>query len=169
MLEIDIVGQLIPNVTTMLVQLCSTTILFLLAYKYLWPSVRKFLDAQQEQIQKDLLASQQLKQEADQDRQKAHEQLNLAAQQSQQMIEAAVVEAKQQKEDILKQANHQANLAKEKALEQVEAQKRQMQSQIQNDMIEIAMLATKQMVAASDVDKINQEALETFVKETYNA
>ncbi len=36
MLEVDIIGQLIPNPLTMVVQLCSTAVLFLLAKKFLW-------------------------------------------------------------------------------------------------------------------------------------
>ena len=39
MIDVDIVGQLIPNPITMLTQLLSTLILFLLMKKYLWSSV----------------------------------------------------------------------------------------------------------------------------------
>ena len=45
MIDVDITGQLIPNLLTVLVQLCSTLVLFLLAKKFLWKSVKNWLDA----------------------------------------------------------------------------------------------------------------------------
>ena len=35
MIDVDIIGQLVPNPLTMVVQLCSTLVLFLLAKKFL--------------------------------------------------------------------------------------------------------------------------------------
>ena len=43
MIDIDILSQLIPNPITMVVQLCSTLVLFLLMKKFLWTSVQNFL------------------------------------------------------------------------------------------------------------------------------
>ena len=54
MIDIDVLGQLIPNPVTMLVQLCSTLILFLLMKKFLWSSVKNFLDVRSEKMQSDL-------------------------------------------------------------------------------------------------------------------
>ena len=50
MIDIDIVEQLIPNPMTMLVQLCSTLVLFLLMKKFLWKSVKNFLDVRADKM-----------------------------------------------------------------------------------------------------------------------
>ena len=63
-MEVNIVEQLFPNVLTVLVQLCSTFVLFLIAKKFLWESVKKFLDARADKIQEELVLSQQAKEEA---------------------------------------------------------------------------------------------------------
>ena len=44
MLNIDILGLLVPNVWTTITQLCSTAILFALMYKLAWKPVKKILD-----------------------------------------------------------------------------------------------------------------------------
>jgi len=79
MIDIDVLSQLIPNPLTMLVQLCSTLVLFLLMKKFLWSSVENFLEQRSLKMQSDLEASEQAKQEALSDRQKALAQLNEAS------------------------------------------------------------------------------------------
>jgi F0F1-type ATP synthase membrane subunit b/b' len=87
MIDIDVLGQLIPNPLTMLVQLCSTLVLFLLAKKFLWPSVQAYLGKRSEKMQSDLEVSEQAKQEALSDRQKALNQLNEASDKAEQIRE----------------------------------------------------------------------------------
>ena len=82
MIDVDITGQLIPNLLTVLVQLCSTLVLFLLAKKFLWKSVKNWLDARADKMQSDLETSEKAKQDALSDRENAKNQLNEAAKKS---------------------------------------------------------------------------------------
>ncbi len=100
-MEVNIVEQLFPNVLTVLVQLCSTFVLFLIAKIFLWPSVKKFLDARAEKMQEELALSQQAKEEALADRKVALEQLNTASTKSEEIVSAAIQQAKQEKKQIL--------------------------------------------------------------------
>ena len=61
MIDIDILSQLIPNPITMVVQLCSTLVLFLLMKKFLWTSVQNFLGKRADKMQSDLEESEALK------------------------------------------------------------------------------------------------------------
>ena len=99
-MEVNIVEQLFPNVLTVLVQLCSTFVLFLIAKIFLWPSVKKFLDARAEKMQEELALSQQAKEEALADRKVALEQLNTASTKSEEIVSAAIQQAKQEKKQI---------------------------------------------------------------------
>ena len=76
MIDVDIVGQLIPNPITMLTQLLSTLILFLLMKKYLWSSVKEFLAVRADKMQEDLAAGEQARSAAESDREEAALQLN---------------------------------------------------------------------------------------------
>ena len=60
MIDIDILSQLIPNPITMVVQLCSTLVLFLLMKKFLWTSVQNFLGKRADKMQSDLEESEAL-------------------------------------------------------------------------------------------------------------
>ena len=116
MIDIDIVEQLIPNPMTMLVQLCSTLVLFLLMKKFLWKSVKNFLDVRADKMQSDLAESEQAKQDALTDRQKALEELQGASARGEKIVEAAVKQAKDEKESILLEAGKQAEKASRDSL-----------------------------------------------------
>ena len=59
MIDIDVIGQLLPNPITMLTQLCSTLVLFLVIKKFLWKSITGMLDRRAEKMQEELTASEQ--------------------------------------------------------------------------------------------------------------
>lgn len=115
MIDVDITGQLIPNLLTVLVQLCSTLVLFLLAKKFLWKSVKNWLDARADKMQSDLETSEKAKQDALSDRENAKNQLNEAAKKSEAIVEAAVKEADSEKQAILDKARAEAEEEKAKA------------------------------------------------------
>ena len=43
-LNLDIQGQLLPNIATVIVQLLATLVLFVVAKKLLWKPAKKYLD-----------------------------------------------------------------------------------------------------------------------------
>mgnify|MGYP001789834513 FL=1 len=99
-MEVNIVEQLFPNGLTVLTQLCSTLILFLIAKYFLWASVKSFLNARAEKMQEELALSQQAKEEALADRRVALEQLNTASTKAEEIVSAAIQQAKQEKKQI---------------------------------------------------------------------
>ena len=78
MIDIDVIGQLLPNPITMLTQLCSTLVLFLVIKKFLWKSITGMLDRRAEKMQEELTASEQARQQAQQDRENARQELKEA-------------------------------------------------------------------------------------------
>ena len=99
-MEVNIVEQLFPNVGTLLTQLCSTLVLFLIARHFLWPSVKRYLGARADKMQEELAQSEQAKQDALADRKVALEQLNTASAKSEEIVNAAIQQAKQEKKSI---------------------------------------------------------------------
>ena len=45
----DVAGKLFPNITTLIIQLCSTGVLLLVFKKFLWKNVKEYF-AEKEQI-----------------------------------------------------------------------------------------------------------------------
>ena len=165
MIDIDIVEQLIPNPMTMLVQLCSTLVLFLLKKKFLWKSVKNFLDVRADKMQSDLAESEQAKQDALTDRQKALEELQGASARGEKIVEAAVKQAKDEKESILLEAGKQADALRKKAQEQIESDRQQMYDGMSKEMVEVAMSAVEKLVGSKDTSDMDRKAIEEFVKD----
>ncbi len=165
MIDIDIVGQLFPNPLTMIVQLCSTLVLFLLARKYLWASVKKYLDARAQKMQADLTASEEAKKEALSDRQKALAQLQEASGKAEDIVNAAVKQAKEEKSMILEQAGKEADAYKKKAREQIEAERLAMYSDVRTEMVEVAIAAAGKLIGSKNGAELDREAIDAFVKD----
>ena len=164
-MEVNIVEQLFPNVLTVLVQLCSTFVLFLVAKKFLWESVKKFLDARAEKMQEELALSQQAKEEALADRKVALEQLNTASTKSEEIVSAAIQQAKQEKKQILAQADKEAAAVKQRAQEQIEAERREMYASMKKEMVDVAFSAAGKLIGEREGEKVDRQAIDAFVKE----
>ncbi|MBP3890583.1 MAG: F0F1 ATP synthase subunit B [Solobacterium sp.] len=165
MITIDIVNQLIPNPITMLVQLISTLVLFLLVRKFLWKSIQNFMNARGEKMQEDLNTSEKAKNEALLDRNLAKEELQNASQKSEEIVSAAVKEAKSEKETILSQANKEAESYRKKAEEQMETKRQEMYQSVQREMVEVAMSAAEKLIQSKSSEEMDREAIDAFVKE----
>ena len=165
-MEVNIVEQLFPNGLTALTQLCSTLVLFLIAKIFLWPSVKKFLDARAEKMQEELALSQQAKEEALADRKVALEQLNTASTKSEEIVSAAIQQAKQEKKQILAQADKEAAAVKQRAQEQIEAERREMYASMKKEMVDVAFSAAGKLIGEQEAEKVDRQAIDAFVKET---
>lgn len=165
-MEVNIVEQLFPNGLTVLTQLCSTLILFLIAKYFLWASVKSFLDARAEKMQEELALSQKAKEEALADRKVALEQLNTASTKSEEIVSAAIQQAKQEKKQILAQADKEAAAVKQRAQEQIEAERREMYASMKKEMVDVAFSAAGKLIGEHEAEKVDRQAIDTFVKET---
>ncbi|MCR5228995.1 MAG: F0F1 ATP synthase subunit B [Solobacterium sp.] len=165
MIDVDIVGQLVPNPLTMFVQLCSTLVLFYLMKAILWESVKDFLNKRSEKMQSDLMDSEKAKQEAFGDRQKALEQLNQASGRAEEIVSAAIKEARDEKDTILAQANREAEAVRQKARYDIEAERREMYEGLRSEMVNVAMDAAGKLIGERDSADLDRQAVDAFVKE----
>lgn len=165
MIDVDITGQLIPNLLTVLVQLCSTLVLFLVAKKFLWKSVKNWMDVRADQMQSDLQQSEAAKQDAFNDRENARKALHEASQKSQVIIETAVKEADNEKKLILESAQAEANAEKQKAFEAIETEKKKMVASMKNEMVNVALDAAGKLIGSKNGEELDRKAIQDFVKE----
>lgn len=165
MIDVDIAGQLFPNPLTMVVQLCSTLLLFFLMKRFLWASVKQFMSQRAEKMQSDLTAGEQAKQEALSDRKQASQQLALASEKSEEIVKAAVKQAKEEKEIILAQAKKEAAATYKKAQEQIEAERVEMYRSMQKEMVDIAMTAASKLIGEKSDEALDRQAIDAFVKD----
>ena len=165
MITIDIVEQLIPNPLTMLVQLCSTLVLFLLMKKYLWSSVKEYLKKRAEKMQEDLNAQEAARIAAESDRTAASQQLMEAGSRSEEIVAAAVREAGSQRESILAEADREADGLRKRAHEQIEQEREAMYSDMRREMVEVAFSAASSLLYSQHAEDLDRAAIDAFVKE----
>ncbi|MCH4207732.1 MAG: F0F1 ATP synthase subunit B [Solobacterium sp.] len=165
MINVDVAEQLFPNWVTMITQLCSTLVLFLLVKKFLWKSIKNWLGKRSDKMQSDLGEAQQAKQDALSDREQASLQLNQAAAKSRDMVDAAVKAANTEKESILAQASKEADAERAKAHEQIEAERLAMYRGMQKEMVNVAMDAAGRLIGEKNGEEMDRQAIDAFVKE----
>ena len=165
MIDVDIIGKLVPNPLSMVVQLCSTLVLFLLVKKFLWKSVQNFFNTREEKMQSDLAAGEKAKSEAIANLEKATEQLKTASTKSQEIVDAAVKEATDQKTAILAQATKEADAERKKAQAQIETERNAMYDSVKEEMVNVAMDAAGKLIGEKNGDDMDRKAIAEFVKE----
>lgn len=168
MINVDIINKLIPNPITLIVQLCSTLVLFLLAKKFLWKAVKQFFEAREEKMQSNLSESEQAKKAALSDRDQARQQLQKASGKAGEIVDAAVKEANNQKDSILAAASKEAEDTRKKAQEQIEQDRRAMQDSLHDEVVNVAMDAAAKLIGGKADSDMDRKAVDAFVKEASN-
>ena len=165
MIEVDVIGQLLPNPITMITQLCSTLVLFLVIRKFLWASVKRFLDQRADKMQQQLTQSETDLQRAAQDRRQAENELRLAREQSSLILQKAAEEARDTRETLLRQAHQEAEDQLTRARGQMEMERQRMQSEMRREMVEIALSATEKLIADKADAQDDRRAIEQLIEE----
>jgi len=164
-MEFDIQGVLFPNWLTMLVQLCSTLVLFLLCKKYLWAPARKILKARQTKMNEGLEKARELQVEATKNLDEAKKNLDDARNRSSEIIESARKEATNLKEELIKQAKKEASDKLARADVQIEEKKKEAKQEIHDEMVDVALMAVSKLLNDKATSADDKKAIETFIKE----
>ena len=152
----DIQGVLFPNWITMLVQLCSTLVLFLLCKKLLWKPARDILAKRRDKMNENLMSSQKLREDASVELDKAKEELEHARNRSGEIVESARKEAENLRAEIVNKANSEASAKLALADKEIEQKERDAQDRIHDEMVDVAMAAVSKLMqdkATSSDDK----------------
>jgi F-type H+-transporting ATPase subunit b len=165
MINIDIMGKLFPDLRTMLVQLAATGVLFYLFRKYLWDTVSNYLNQRAEFLQQQLLDAKQANEEAQTTLDESKEQLQRAASEASRIIERGSNEGKRIKEELVNVAKQEAAFKLESARQQIEAERASMMSDVQKEIVDVAMLASEKLLKNVVDAKADEALLEAYVKD----
>lgn len=165
MINVDIVEQLIPNPATMAATLCSVLVLFLLVRKFLWPSVKRYLNARADAMQEELAKSMEARNDAEKDREQARSELENASRRGEEIVSIAIREAKDEKKAILDKAEVEANALRKEAREQMEKERNEMHSSMQKEIVDVAFAAAGKLIGTQKGEEADRLAIEAFVKE----
>lgn len=161
----DIQGVLFPNWITMLVQLCSTLVLFLLCKKLLWKPARDILAKRRDKMNENLMSSQKLREDASVELDKAKEELEHARNRSGEIVESARKEAENLRAEIVNKANSEASAKLALADKEIEQKERDAQDRIHDEMVDVAMAAVSKLMQDKAASSDDKKAIEDFIGE----
>lgn len=164
-MDIEVAEQLLPNILTVVTQLCATGVLLFFAKKFLWKPGREMIAKRQELMQSRITDAEKLKEAAAEDKAHAEEELKSMQTRVKSMMENAKSEADVEKERILEEANRQAEATLEKAHATIEKQKAGMRKDLQEEIVDVALAASTKLMGKDELEEQDQRALESFVKE----
>ena len=164
-IDINITEKLFPNAMTIIIQLCSTGVLFFFARKFLWQPARDYLDKKAELTQQPLSDALKAKNEAETMRKDANVQLQQASIKAQEVVENSKLEGKRIKDSLISDARDQADQLLKNSREEIKYEQVKMREGIQREIIDVALLATEKLIQEKADIEDNRSSIEKFVKE----
>ena len=84
---------------------------------------------------------------------------------AQQIIDRSENEAKKVKEELISEAQRQARLKIEQANNQIDLQRKEMQSSIRKEIVDVALLASERLMHDKIDESFDRQAIESFLKD----
>lgn len=164
----DIQLKLFPNVTTIIIQLLSTGVLFFIFKKYLWIPVQKYFAARADFIEGTVNEAKAMNDKAKDLMEESEEQARQAAVQYREIVELAKEDALKTKATIQEEAQQEYKAKIDQARREIETEKAQAKAAMKQEIVEVAIdVATKVMNKDMDT-KTNKALVEDFVEEVVN-
>jgi len=167
-LDLDIAGKLFPDVLTMLVQLSATGILFWGFKKLLWVPIQTYLQKRAEIADHALKEAHDANSLARANQLQSEVMLSEAAREAKQIIENGKIEGNRVKEKLLTSAKLEADNKLDSALREIEHQKRQLRSEIENEIVDVALLATSKLIETKTNEAEDRRQIQQFIKDVRN-
>jgi len=164
-MNLDIKELLMPNVWTIITQLCATAVLLFVAKKFLWNPVHKMLDQRAEALQSKLVEVDKQKEGLDYLIKDAKTQVLDAKRTADEIIEQAVVDAEVIKQDVLEAANETAAEKLQKAQEDIEFEQLKLKENMYNEIVEISLEVASKLLSEKVDEQTDRKAIERFIEE----
>ena len=164
----DIQIKLFPNVTTIIVQLLSTGVLFFVFKKYLWVPVQNYFAKRADYIEGTVNEAKEMNAKAKALMEESDKQARQAAMEYRDIVAQAKEDALKTKTAIQEDANKEYKAKMDQARREIEAEKAQAKAEMKQEIVEIAIdVATNVMNKDMDT-KTNKALVEVFVEEVVN-
>lgn len=162
---ISIENYLRINVVDMVMVLCSTLLIVLIAKKFFWNVLQDYLAKREQFIQSQIDEATTRNAESEKMKEEAAEALKNVHSQAESIIESAKEAANKESKEIISHANKEATLLKEKALRDIEQEKAEAMASMKEEISEIALLAAKKLVEKEVDDDLHRKYVKEFIDE----
>lgn len=164
-IEVDILELLLPNILTILVQLCATLVLFLLLKKLAWTPVRNMMQKRADYEQGKLAEADAKLKEADAFREEAEGSISAAKEEAKKIVESGRKEGQKIKEEMIEEANREKEELTQKAHKEIQKEREEMEEEIHKQIVDVAMVAAEKLLNEKMDEEKDRKFIEDFLKE----
>ncbi len=162
---VDILNQLVPNVWTVITQLCASAVLFFVLYKLGYKPVRKILDTRSEYEQNKLAQADALKEENEALKKQLEEELAKADAAARETIEKARTEGRQLKENLISEGRERKEKLLADAKADIDLQRSRMLDEVQQEIVDATISATEKLLSEKIDESTDMRIIDDFIKE----
>lgn len=167
-MNIDVASKLFPNMTTLIVQLLSTGVMFLIFKKFLWVPVQEYFAKRADFIESQMNEAKEMNTKAKEFLVDSEVKARESAKEYRDIVEKAKQDALSTRDKIIDEAKKEASLKVEQARREIDAEKAQAKEEMKEEMVTIAMeIATKVMNKEMNTEE-NKKMVESFVSKVNN-
>lgn len=157
--------RVLPQLSSMILQLIATVVLFFILRHFLYKPVSKFMNERKEGIQSDIDDAKALKSEAIELKSEYELKINEAKAEGQKIIEDSRKRGEEIKQDIVNEARVEANSIMEKARVEIEREKEKALEEIKLQAGEMAILIASKVIDKNLDMNLQKDMIDKFVDE----
>ena len=162
-MHVDI--NLLPNMLKILSVWASTAILFFCFYKFFWKSIVAYFNKRQNYMAEQIDSATDANKKALEYENSANEQMKQARIDAKGIIDRSKNEAVRVREEIIEKANEDAKIKVSQAQVEIERERELAQKGIQNEIVDVAMLAAETVIKDKLDKNKSKEIVDDFIKE----
>jgi len=164
-INIDVLENLMPNVLTVVTQLCATMVMFLLLKKFAWEPVKKIMNTRAAYEQQRLEEAEKLKQENLELRAQMDKQLADASRKAQETIQNAQLEGQRMKENLVSEGRERSKQLIDEAEHSIELERAKMLDEMHEEIVDVALGAAEKMLSEKLDEESDRRYIDSFIKE----
>ncbi|CAG0947252.1 F-type H+-transporting ATPase subunit b [Anaerolineae bacterium] len=150
----------------LLSQIINFFILFFLLWQFAYKPVLGMLDARKKKIQDSLEYAEKVKADAAAQQKEFERKLEETRRETQAAAAAAAQVGEKEREVILAQAREDARKLIDTAKEQIEYERKQMMSDLREEVVSLSLLAAQKVISQSLDDKAHRQLVNDFITQT---
>ena len=153
------------NTTWLLAQIVNFGLLLFVLWRFAYKPVLKMLDDRKQKIQASLDYAEQVKRDAANQQKEFEKKLDETRREIQAASAAASQAGEKEREVILAQARDEARKLVEQAKSQIDYERKQMLSDLREEVVRLSMLASQKVIGQSLDEKAHHRLVDEFLKQ----
>ena len=161
----EISRKLIPNLGSFLTQLSALIVLIIAVIIFGYKPIKKMVKKRQDYVENNIREAETKNQEAETNLTQSNEAILASRRQASEIVDAARIEAQNQRDEMIREAEQEVIEMKKRAERDIKQSEEDAKEEIRQQMIEIAIAASSELLKRNVDDKDNKKLVSDFIDE----